>query len=411
MKRYYKLFLTFILSIACFTPFLLKNVNAATTDVSLPYQEPSTSDNQGYISVLFENNSSGKLFVMTWIWNITNESASGGNSGMQIYVTDTSVKFVSQLPTGEKGYSLIYSYNSGGNNITVNQYKYFTTTCEEYKYTTTSYTIRGFQAKGNVKYLVDEVSSPSAFAIRWGDDKLLTNKLDSLIDTIESLGITDSSILSEIETISGDLATIKTKINSIYTKVATIDTNVLNIYNQMVTVNDWLESIRDGISLSNGYLIEIRNILSEKLEYIGERLRIANTHLVDIKNVVIDTYNYLIDELDLHLGRIIDRLDSLIDTGHDVNNEDTDTLQDKLQNNVSDYDDIESGLVDDFETNLGDINLDNDLFAQSDFVKTGVFISTQMTRIYESNDIVRMMLTFGMIIGLAFTIIGISVKR
>lgn len=92
-------------------------------------------------------------------------------------------------------------------------------------------------------------------------------------------------------------------------------------------------------------------------------------------------------------------------------NDDLENSTNDLENKLDKYDDLESGFVEDFDNNIGAITPNNDLLTNNDFVNTSTFVATQMTRIYESNDIVRMTITFGLIIGLAFTVIGISVRR
>lgn len=362
MKRYYKIFLTFILSFACFTPLFLHKVDATGIVFTEPYEEPSTSESQGYINVLLQNKDSGGYFTMTWIWNITNESGYGPG-GMKIEITDSSLKMTAQLPTNQKGYSFIYRYSGDGSNIYVSQYQYFTTSCEPYTYNTTSYKIIAYQAKGNVKHIIDETTSDKTFSVAWGNDSNMNKKMNELITAINNSNDLDDDILKEIKNINGDIDTV-----------------------------------------------------NSNLESIIERLRIANNHFIDIKGWLSDIWDSIMEvnfNITEYIGTRLDAIKNMIigdveDDGHIVESE---TQKDQLNNKIDDVDDIESGIVDDLKINLQNITVDSELLTQSDFVKTGVFLSTQMTNVYNANPIVRMMLTFGMIIGLAFTIIGISLKR
>ena len=89
MKKILKLLFSVLVSVSFVTPFLIKDVHGAVArTIEVPYDEPLIDSNHGYVSVLFQNNSSGSYFVMTFVWSITNESAKGGNSGMKLVFKD-----------------------------------------------------------------------------------------------------------------------------------------------------------------------------------------------------------------------------------------------------------------------------------------------------------------------------------
>lgn len=354
-----KLGVTFLLSFSLITPFYFNEVKAAN-NISLPYTQPSTSDNQGYVNVLFQDKNDSSLFVMTFVWNITNET-NDGNSGMQLSFTDSKVTFTSQLTNGSSGYSLIYNYSSAGSSIGVKQYQYFTGSCTSYSYST-SHKIVGFQAYGNVKKITDELTTHKAFAISYGNDSYYKDLMDN---------------------ISG---------------------NVSNIYSQLKTANTWLSTLEDSITVNNQHTVTIKNtlddiktildtkltdiktILSDKLDYVADRIKITNTNLVNIYNKITEL---LTTDKDLS---------SDIDNGNNINSD--------LNENINNYNDLESNFHDSMNDSLNNIDTDLDLFGNNDFIKTATFISTNINRIVTSNAYYNAFVITGLVLGIALVMIG-----
>lgn len=83
-----------------------------------------------------------------------------------------------------------------------------------------------------------------------------------------------------------------------------------------------------------------------------------------------------------------------------------DNANENLGNSINDYDEIENGQVEDFNTNIGNLNTDLGILNLSDFTTTAMWLSNQMTRIVTSNNVIQYMITFSLIIGFALVLIG-----
>lgn len=207
-----------------------------------------------------------------------------------------------------------------------------------------------------------------------------------------------------------------------YTNLAGSYLDLTNVKVNLLTINIYdeqgrlIQKIENGINLIHDDLNGINGLLNK----IHTEIYYQSGQLYNMLHSIKERQEVLFNEVYVYFVQLFsnitsnfDRLISAIrgDDKEVSSKEDLDNTTNDLNSTVNEYDDIESGLVDDFNTNLGAIRPNNDLITNNDFIKTSTFVATQMTRIYESNDIIRMTITFGLIIGLAFTIIGISVRR
>lgn len=181
------------------------------------------------------------------------------------------------------------------------------------------------------------------------------------------------------------------------------------------------ESIGNNIFLvswgENNALIEaIKAEFNGTNNILSSMSSTLDNSIIAVKNAVTSIGSNIVSSITSMSSAVTSKLDDLLnyfkgDENTDNTVNDNTSSNNQLNDTVNQYDQIESGMIDDFNTNIGNIDTTNNLFALGDFIATGTFVSTQMTNIYNSNQIVQYMITFGLILGIALTVIGISTKR
>lgn len=108
---------------------------------------------------------------------------------------------------------------------------------------------------------------------------------------------------------------------------------------------------------------------------------------------------------------LFDKIDSIFGPDTSGSSDAAAESNDVLSGSVDQYDSVESGLTDDFNSSLTDLDTDINLFNSNDFITTGTFVSDQLTNIFNSNSNISNMIMFSLIIGFSLTLIGIGVRR
>lgn len=377
MNKLIKIGATFLLSLCCLTPFTIKaNEDVFTIEINgeeyeLPYVDENTP-----MLMLDEFN--------TFSYYASAYEKSDGSIVWSDFVTKTiTVNPITQTRL------LIYlpsAISEGTYDITL-KFRHHTTN------KLLMSTLRLYEDENGQDadvYINDTVSRPNTgeTIFTFSDVSLNTDKVfirvDNVVDIAQSsdgnyyltqqlysMGFNDTGMSQLMSGIISWLEIINTRLMGINTNIST-------------TVSSVRIAIEDGFS-------NLSTWISDQTYSLGGQI------------------SFMRQSLELKLDSVINAIrgdNQKIDSSTNVQN-----TTNQFQDTSNQYNDIESGLVEDFQNNLGNIQLDNDLYQNNDFLNTGTFISTQMTRIYNSNDVVRMMITYGMIVGLAFTIIGISVKR
>ena len=196
-----------------------------------------------------------------------------------------------------------------------------------------------------------------------------------------------------------------------------IEINTASESMQVGQILSWLEIINTNLQAINSNIsVVVSSLKQAMIDGFSQVGSFITNQTLALENHITQSFNSLNSWISNQTTTISNKLNEVINAIRGDNKvvESKPNLENStndLDNTINEYDDIESGLVDDFNTNIGAIKPNNDLITNNDFIKTSTFVATQMTRIYESNSIIQMTITFGLIIGLAFTIIGISVKR
>lgn len=87
-----------------------------------------------------------------------------------------------------------------------------------------------------------------------------------------------------------------------------------------------------------------------------------------------------------------------------------DSANSNLTSSINNFDSYENNATGNMTNSLTNISTDIDLFSNSDFIKTGKWVSTQVQTIYE-NDVMGLIATFSLVIGLALALIGFRINN
>lgn len=197
-------------------------------------------------------------------------------------------------------------------------------------------------------------------------------------------------ITQKLNSIESDLTSLATILNQINSNLVTLDDNIDYYFSRTASsVNSAISSMSSAVTSA---------ISSQTSSLTSTLITLQNT----LNNSITDMKNTLNDSLYDLLGENTDSSNAV--NSNDQTNSDLDGI-------TNQYDDIESGLVEDFNTNIGDLNTDLNIFNISDFVQTSTFISTNISNLFNSHSYISYMIMFSLVIGFSLTLIGIKVRR
>lgn len=210
---------------------------------------------------------------------------------------------------------------------------------------------------------------------------------------ITSLNVTKSSSAVDIE-----LGLISDMLEIISLNLNEIGINVIDIRSYCISI---LSSINDNFSILHDKIESLKSSMISKFDSVVSTINSNFTSLNSwIQNQTTSITSKLNDLLVYFKGN--EQSNSSVDKNNQSSN--------NAGNTFDEYNDLESGYMNDMTSNLGSIDTSNNLFGLTDFMATGTFVSTQLENIYNSNPIVQNVIMYGLILGLAFTVIGISTK-
>lgn len=108
---------------------------------------------------------------------------------------------------------------------------------------------------------------------------------------------------------------------------------------------------------------------------------------------------------------IVTKLDDTLVVKDKTDIDNTNKSNSDLESGFSDYNDLENGMVDDFNSSMDNIDTDMKLYSDNDFIASAQFVSTNLQNIYDSNIYIAYVVDFALIMGIALTLIGIKVRR
>lgn len=199
------------------------HAKASNTDFYVNFAEPTTGNNQGYITLLLYKPSTGTYALNTWFWNSYYSSSDNIQMASRVIISMSgSTIQISHQNTGIS-YPLVnlFSINNSG------FYRHRGTFIDSFTYTYSSDVIVGMKYNGNVQSVyLDREEVP--FTINFNEDgsaTLLQNQLNVLLDMYAQ----DEQMLS--------------RITSIMNSNESIDDKMSELIDLQEESNSWLEKI------------------------------------------------------------------------------------------------------------------------------------------------------------------------
>ena len=140
--------------------------------------------------------------------------------------------------------------------------------------------------------------------------------------------------------------------------------------------------------------------ISGNISTIKNTLNTLKSSLSTNNNILTNIYNYL----QTSLSNIIDLITGNDSASSSVSN--NDNVNSEFQDVNNQYDVLEQGFQNNMNTSLDSIDTNINLIGFTDFISTATFISTNITRIIQSNEYYESFVFMGLILGLALFLIG-----
>lgn len=239
MSRYKGLILSCVsmmMIVVCVCSFSFESKAQTPLYYEIPVAEPTVSANSGYITVLWQNKSTGQVLPYLYYWSVTPTNSDSSTSTMSITVQKNGYLYfyVNQANSG-KCVASIYEINDGGgcslkaSDVYTAGYNIFN--CNY----SSSYKILGYYVRGNYGDMNDDFSygENRNFVISWSDDD---KQLEYMVNLYNKL----------VEN-NADNDTIISKLNSIMTTNSSIDSKISQLLDLQEETNTWLEKIWNSI--------------------------------------------------------------------------------------------------------------------------------------------------------------------
>lgn len=250
MKRNKSLIGFLMVCLVVMSSFLISfDSKAAVFEEYVDYAEPSTSDSEGYLSVLFKDNSTGDTIVRTFFWYCTGVKG-GVESPVYMYLNIQSGK-LEFAPGGVGSIDSAYyclSYWDEFNKLHVLKYS----SSERFIATYSAYSVYGFIYSGNVGQVNSGIANQS-FAVYFNDDGQI-QKLSQIYSAILSSNSLSNTQISKLTEIINQNTSIKQKLDSILSYTT-------SCYNELIKSN----------SLSQQQIDKLKDILTSLQEMIRQQ--------------------------------------------------------------------------------------------------------------------------------------------
>lgn len=281
LRRYRKNVVSLVMAIMVLaTGIFSTSFDSFASSFSVPYQEPSTSDGQGYIALELENVKTGSRLLNVYAWSVGCFNDTGTHSAdydslaVGISLSDSVFQIwfeVEDLTTQFDG--VVAYYNGSGKTRIVKSSSLATNFTYSYNYATDGdgYKIVGYQFKGNVTTF-GETNSLYNFdvpQITWGSEVSMLNvllqivqslnslntslggKLDSLMEKLHSMWYDFDYVEEFLINIRDDLQyylpAIDYELDSIDEELDRIYAKIDALLEEQKKSNTWLERIWDSI--------------------------------------------------------------------------------------------------------------------------------------------------------------------
>lgn len=399
-NRYFKLILTLILSIAMLTPFFSTNVNAVENVViDVPWSQPLADNENGYLELFVERN--GQYYIQQIIWSIRPvEDVYNDMSVMDIHIlTDNSIVFTASSLHGGNYFNLYRLYTGpNGSAIEIMESIQFSSL---YNFTFTSlrdfnYNILGIRYYGNAGMIsYDKSVNNQNYIVNYGGSEDIDyTTFNEMLNEIIKQGITLEEIKTQIEecydyikSIYDEIVITNSKLENMYTTIKNINANIINGFKNLQT--------------------KIETEFATFTSAFNEKLDLIKTIITNTANSIINVIGTQFNQMKVHMTELFNQYFKPNQDSID-NNE---NVQEEFIDKTEQLNEIEENIVNDFNTNINNINLNNNMFNTVTFKNSAIFLTNQIDRIYNMSATMRNLITYSLIIGLAMTIIGIRLRR
>lgn len=241
-------------------------VSRAAGDVYyLEYAEPATSEGQGYLVILMQDNVTSQLYVMTLFWS-TYAVKSGylAPSEMIITLTDNTVNFNIQQYDASGVWYTVSAVTEYDNYRT---YAHSNSGAYTFDLSTWNYSIRGWKVKGNgyVQGLYNSVD----FAVFFSEDGEAI-LLQEIIELLSRNNSTNSSILTAVQSILNSVDGVEGQLSSVVSYLKSIDDDLSDIETELKNIYDKADALLKEQEETNSWLEKIYNKIVEALGLEGE---------------------------------------------------------------------------------------------------------------------------------------------
>lgn len=167
--------------------------------------------------------------------------------------------------------------------------------------------------------------------------------------------------------------------------------------------NALIEAIRNEFANTDTILNNMSNRLNQAIINCMNVVSTVNSSIVSMNTNIAS-------KIDSMKEAIVNKLDStlVVQDKSDINS--NQNANSNLNTNVGSYDDLEQGAVNDFNSNLDNLNSTPSIITDNSFLVTSRWVSNQLQNMYDSNIYISYMIDFALIMGIALTLIGIKAK-
>ena len=229
---------------------------ASSLEFEVSYAEPATSDAQGYISVLFQNNEDGRFMVWTYFWYCVAEK-NGVSSPCYAVIDLEPSKLTFSVGGVGSATSAYYNLNLIDG---VGQYGSIKVSAtSSYTRSFDGWTIYGYKYAGNVGEL-NRSCARNDFTLLYSADAsaVLLQDIFNVLNESASLDADLYNVVYDIynsvDSVEGKLDSVVTYLKSVDSKLSSISTQLSSIYSRAGEIlaeekaqTTWLEKIWNSI--------------------------------------------------------------------------------------------------------------------------------------------------------------------
>lgn len=210
------------------------NSSAASYNFDMPYGQPTTSVNSGYLEVLGQA-PDGSLFCDVFYWNIVPLlSTSVVHMGIEVDYNGH-VVFMPEIDNGNERFSYCLMYMGNNGNVSIIDYgSYLGYDIFDYNVSVYNSKVISYRVYGNFEMNSDNLPKPMPpFTCVYGSDSLILSELASIYNQLVIANANDTQMINTL--------------NNIMSSNVSIDSKLSQLIELQQSTNTWLEKIWNSI--------------------------------------------------------------------------------------------------------------------------------------------------------------------